>query len=310
MNLNYNINLYGYSKVLNDIYSLYILNRLPNKLIFSGNKGTGKATMVFHLINLLLSKNKDEDYDTVNNIININSKTYKLISSKIHPNFFYINKKDEKNYIEISQIRELNNFIYTSSLNDSLKIIMIDDAEFLSTNSANSLLKIIEEPNKNVQFILVFDNSKFMLETLKSRCINYKLNLNSKYVPEIINNFFQSDIYQRIPSHLKNIYLTPIKLINIINLCDELEINLNKLTIEKLLYSLIDKNLYKKKNIKIDYIKEYIEIYFLIKLRKVCNTSKFHYISYINKKFNDTIRYNLDLDSFFIEFKNFLVSEK
>ena len=247
MNLNYNTNLYGYSKVLNDIYSLYNLNKLPNKLIFSGNKGTGKATMVFHLINLLLSKNKDEDYDTVNNIININSKTYKLISSKIHPNFFYINKKDEKNYIEISQIRELNNFIYTSSLNDSLKIIMIDDAEFLSTNSANSLLKIIEEPNKNVQFILVFDNSKFMLETLKSRCINYKLNLNSKYVPEIINNFFQSDIYQRIPSHLKNIYLTPIKLINIINLCDELEINLNKLTIEKLLYSLIDKNLYKKK---------------------------------------------------------------
>ena len=41
---------------------------------------------------------------------------------------------------------------------------------------SNALLKIIE-PNNNVQFILVFDNSKFLLDTIRSRCIEFKVHL-------------------------------------------------------------------------------------------------------------------------------------
>ena len=49
------------------------------------------------------------------------NKSYKLISQNIHPNFYYINKQYDKKYIEISEIRNLNNFINKSSFNDNLK---------------------------------------------------------------------------------------------------------------------------------------------------------------------------------------------
>ena len=55
--------------------------------------------------------------------------------------------------------------------------MLIDNIETLNINSINALLKILEEPNENINFILISNNKK-ILPTLTSRCINFKLSLS------------------------------------------------------------------------------------------------------------------------------------
>ena len=69
-----NTRLYGLEKELNQFLILYKNNKLPNKILLSGKKGLGKATMAYHLINHVLSKNEEFKYDIKNNIINKENK--------------------------------------------------------------------------------------------------------------------------------------------------------------------------------------------------------------------------------------------
>ena len=98
--------------------------------------------------------------------INVDNFSYKRLCLNAHPNFYLIENSDSEKNIKIEQIRNLINFINKTTYSQDLKIILIDNAEYLNLNSSNALLKIVEEPNENVFFILIYDNSKKMLDTL------------------------------------------------------------------------------------------------------------------------------------------------
>ena len=53
------IHLYGLDKDLRLFISLYKENKLPNKILLSGQKGIGKSTLAYHLINFILSENEE-----------------------------------------------------------------------------------------------------------------------------------------------------------------------------------------------------------------------------------------------------------
>ena len=59
--------------IIKNIYLIYsggIVNEiLPNKIIFSGNKGIGKSTFAYHLINYIFSQKEEKKYDFKNNTI-------------------------------------------------------------------------------------------------------------------------------------------------------------------------------------------------------------------------------------------------
>ena len=50
--------LYEHGKVFQNITNLFDSNKLPNKILLSGVKGSGKATLAYHLINYIFSKMK------------------------------------------------------------------------------------------------------------------------------------------------------------------------------------------------------------------------------------------------------------
>ena len=85
---------------------------------------------------------------------------------------FLIDVLEEKKNIDINQIREMIIFLNKSSFNNNMRFVLIDNIELLNLNSINALLKILEEPNDNINFILINNNK--LLETLKSRCLNFK----------------------------------------------------------------------------------------------------------------------------------------
>ena len=190
---------------------------------------SSQCYFVNHFINFILSINEEYSYDSNNNLINQKNKSFNLVKNNSHPNFYKIKKEDGKKNIDISQIRNLYDFVNRSSFNNKLKIVLIEDIENLSINSSNALLKLIEEPNKNVQYFLIHDISKHVIDTIKSRCINYNLILDNNYKKSIIDHYFGQNIYDNLPNDLKNHFLTPGDIISLINLIISLKLDIEKI---------------------------------------------------------------------------------
>ena len=190
-------NLYGHKLLFNNLIDLYKREKLPNKILLSGEKGIGKSTLAYHLINFVLSESEEYSYDLNNNQINENNRSFKLIFNKSNPNFNLIDVSKDKKNIDINQIRELIISLNKSSFNMKKRFVLIDNIEFLNVNSSNSLLKILEEPNDNIIFILIHNNKR-VLPTIKSRCLNFKVFLTYRETIEITNKILNADIFSLI----------------------------------------------------------------------------------------------------------------
>ena len=291
--------LYGLKDNLNEFISLYKTNKLPNKILLSGSKGIGKATMAYHLVNFILSQDEQFCYDVKNNSINSENKSFKLIQNESNPNFHLIDINDEKKKIEISQIRKLILNLNMSTFNNKPKIVLIDNIQFLNKNSINSLLKVIEEPNDNTYFILI-NNDKNILPTLRSRCLNFKVVLSNQKSLEIINKILNNDIFKVINKDLLDFYFTPGKIYNLIKFSTENSIELKDIKLYLFLTLIIDKNYYKKGNLLRYNIYDFFELF----LYKNISIKYSHFYSYFLKQFENVKKFNLDEESVLIEFKH------
>ena len=302
MNTEKSLKLFGLDNYFDELISTYNNNNFPNKILFTGRKGIGKKTLVTHLINYIFSQKEEFKYDYVNKKINPLNRSYKMSENNVHPNFYRIALKSEKKNIDISQIREMINFINKSSFNNSKKIILIEDIEFLNLFSANALLKSLEEPNSEVIFILLLNNEKSCLDTIRSRCIEYKIVLDNKFLPEIIDNYFSNKIYQNISKDFLNYYIPPSLIIRFINFCENNNLNYENISIDGFIKYYLKNNIYKKKDSINEDIKFYLELFFYKKINQFKINELNHLYLYFNKRFNLINKFNLDLESFFIEF--------
>ena len=227
MGVSNQVKLFGLDSRINELFSLYDNNKLPNKIILSGLKGIGKCTMAYHFINYVLSLDEEYAYDKDNFKIDTNNKSYKLINNHISPNFYLLDILQDKKNIDINQVRILINNLNKSSFNEKPRFVLIDNIEFLNVNSINALLKILEEPNQDVHFILINNNSK-VLPTLKSRCLDFKIFLSNNKVIEITSKLLNLKIGDIIHESLINYYSTPGKIYNLVNFCEKNKIDIKK----------------------------------------------------------------------------------
>ena len=98
------IKLYGLNQIFNEIVQLFISKKLPNKILLSGSKGCGKATLAYRFINYVFSINEKYPYNIKTNEINLDNTSFKIIKSGTHPNFHLIDLMEDKKNIEISII--------------------------------------------------------------------------------------------------------------------------------------------------------------------------------------------------------------
>ena len=305
-----NTMLYGMDHFFNIISKLYNENKMPTKILLSGKKGLGKSTLAYHIINHILSINEEFKYDNSNFIINKHNRSFKLLQNNSHPNFYLIDLLSDKKNIDIAQIRAMITYTNKSSFNNEARFILIDNIEYLNKNSVNALLKVIEEPNENIFFILINNNEKNILPTLKSRCLSFKINFTFNESIYVSNQILGENIFDLINYDLINYYNTPGEIIDLINFSKERNIDLNDYTLINFLNLLIDNGYYKKnKPIKIILI-NLIELFFL-KEYKLSSTKKSLlnlYHSFI-RKIKNAEEFNLDEESLFLEIKSKLLNE-
>ena len=300
-----NTSIYGYRYFFSEITELYNNRKMPNKILLSGKKGSGKATFAYHLVNFFLSKNEEFKYNLTENKINPENKSFKLLQSSSHPNFYLIDLLAEKKNIDVAQIRGMISYTNKSTFNNQDRFIMIDNVEYLNKNSINALLKIIEEPNENIYFILIANSEKNILPTLKSRCIKFKIHFSFDETVNICNQILNQNILNELNHDLINYYCTPGEIIKLVQFAEEKQINLKDHDVSSII-SLIIENTYYKKNIFIkNLLINFIEL-FLLKRYKTSNNKNFllnFYQSFI-RKINNTEKFNLDEESLFLEFKS------
>ena len=186
------LSLLGHENYLLGLTTLYSNKKFPNKILLSGQKGIGKSTLAYHLVNFILSQDEKFSYDLQNFNINVENKSFKLIQNNSNPNFILIDINEEKKNIDINQIRNLILTLNKSSFNKKPRFILIDNIELLNNNAVNALLKVLEEPNDNINFILI-NNNKKILPTLKSRCLNYNISLTTNQSFDIINKLLNNN---------------------------------------------------------------------------------------------------------------------
>jgi DNA polymerase-3 subunit delta' len=303
-----NTRIYGVENFFNELVELYKQKKIPNKILLSGKKGSGKSTLAYHLINYILSENEEYKYNLKNFSINKNNKSYKLLQNNSHPNFYLIDLLTEKKSIDVGQVREMINYTNKSTFNNMAKFILIDNVENLNKNSVNALLKIIEEPNENIFFILINNSEKNILPTLKSRCLTFKISLTFNNSINISNSILEKNVLEFVNYDLLSYYNSPGEIISLFNFAEEKSINLKDYTISSFIKLIIENNYYKKnKPIKVLLI-NLIELFFLKKYM-ITNTKILlinFYHKFIKKIYN-TEKFNLDEESLFLEFKSKLL---
>ncbi len=89
-------NLYGLKNPLMELVNLFNDKKLPNKILLSGDKGCGKCTLAYHLVNFILSKDQQFSYDLRNFKINKENKSFKLTCNGTNPNLTLIDTYDQK----------------------------------------------------------------------------------------------------------------------------------------------------------------------------------------------------------------------
>jgi len=183
--------LYGYKKYFDTFIKLYEKRKLPNSIMITGLKGLGKSTFIYHFANHLLSLHEKEKYLINDFCINTSNHSYNLINKNIHPNFFILENNSQKGDIKIDQVRSLLKFVNKSTYLQDLKIILIDNIENLNKNSSNALLKILEEPNQNTFFFLIHNGFDTILDTVKSRCVEFKIFFNINEKKKIFNKLLK-----------------------------------------------------------------------------------------------------------------------
>jgi DNA polymerase-3 subunit delta' len=284
------LKLFGLIDDFNLLKKLYLKKKLPRTFMLSGKKGSGKSTLINHLMFYIFD---NDNYNEETNELSSQSVFHKQFIDNIFGNIIYLSGADFKN-TKIEDIRNLKTKIFQTSILDKPRFIIFDDVELFNRNSLNALLKIIEEPSKNNFFLLIYNKAQPLLETIKSRCLDIQVILKEKNRQDIIGSLIKKfSITSEI--NLKTSKLTPGQFIKFNHIYDDNKISLEDDFLKNLGILL---NLYKKnKDITfIDMVFFLTDNYFnkLLIENTFSNEKIVEYKSFVFENINKFFLYNLN----------------
>ena len=142
-------------------------DRRPHAMLLTGPADLGKREFATKLAAFLLCSQSSEE-EPCNNCPQCH-----LLQAGTHPDYRYVQPEDSK-LIKIEQIRDLNGWLVQTSQQGGEKVAVIYPAEKMNNQSANALLKSLEEPTPNTLFVLVSDQPSRLLSTIRSRCQSFQ----------------------------------------------------------------------------------------------------------------------------------------
>jgi DNA polymerase III subunit delta' len=114
------------------------------------------------------------------------------IAQATHSDFMLIQPEDEQKYnpkITIGQIRDIEHLVIYRPLVGSHKVCLIDQADSMTQEACNALLKTLEDPPDHCLFLLISSRPEHLLTTIRSRCITLRFSpLPATAIYEFLRN--------------------------------------------------------------------------------------------------------------------------
>jgi len=155
------MNIVGHQKQWDFLKKRFESNQLSHAYLFAGPEEIGKRKFALELIKMINCQGNDEKGECQN---------CKLIENEKHPDVLMVEVKKDKSEIEISQIREVQQFLSLKPYYSSFKAVIIDEAQKMNQEAQSCFLKTLEEPKGRTILILISSRPEILLPTILSRC--------------------------------------------------------------------------------------------------------------------------------------------
>ncbi len=145
--------------------------RLHHAWLICGPPGIGKATLGYRFTRWLLSGAISDDLSLAPS-----HAVFRRIAAGSHPDLLVIERRfDERrkrlqSEIVVDTVREAADFLHLTPFDGGWRIVLVDGAEAMNRNAANSLLKLLEDPPDRAIWLLVSHAPGRLLPTVRSRC--------------------------------------------------------------------------------------------------------------------------------------------
>jgi DNA polymerase III subunit delta' len=150
--------IYGQEKALGFLERCVERQEIPHALLFTGPQGVGKFTSAFLLAAALLCPSRKPD----------GCSACGRVARGVHPDLHVV--EAEGSFIRIEQIRKLEAELNRKPHEATCKVAIIDNADQMHAESANSFLKTLEEPPPGSYIVLISASKEKLLPTVVSRC--------------------------------------------------------------------------------------------------------------------------------------------
>lgn len=176
------------TKDLENLINLIFMSS-ASSLLLSGNFISQPEKIALHVAQSFLCKDIKKNNSFCNDCHSCN-----LFSANSHPDIKVIERSKDRTQIQIKQIRDASDFIYSTPLIADKKIVLILRADELNFFAQDTLLKSLEEPPENLKFILTTSLPYRLKPTVLSRLTHYKLNPETHSLKSDLNNDGSIDI--------------------------------------------------------------------------------------------------------------------
>lgn len=146
--------------------------RLPHALLLAGPAGLGKGSFARRLARALLCEHPDTEGEACGQC-----RSCRLFRAGSHPDFSVVQPPEDGKIIKVDQIRALCAFLGYTAQYGGYKIALLEPADLMNVNAANSLLKTLEEPPGNGLLLLVTAQPARLPATVRSRCQKIRFDL-------------------------------------------------------------------------------------------------------------------------------------
>lgn len=158
-------NFFGNTIIRQTLERQLASGQLPHSLLFSGIQGIGKRTLADFLAKAMNCAAHHNDFCD-------QCPSCRRISEKAHPDVRTV--VPDGQFIKIDQMRDLSREAFFKPFEGRRRLFIIDEAERLRDEAANSILKTLEEPPETSILILVTSRPNDLLPTIRSRCQHYR----------------------------------------------------------------------------------------------------------------------------------------
>jgi DNA polymerase-3 subunit delta' len=152
--------------------------KLHHAWLITGAEGIGKATLAYRFAKFLLQAPTSAQAKAHGGLfVSPESHVFRQVAAGAHPDLLVVERAvDQRNKrlrteVAVDDARTATEFFARTAAGGGWRVAIVDSADDLNAESANALLKVVEEPPRQSVFLIVCNRPGRLLPTLRSRCL-------------------------------------------------------------------------------------------------------------------------------------------